>query len=213
MNIVLLGAPGVGKGTIAEILSKKFAIPHISTGDIFREAVASQSELGKQVKHYLDSGELVPDALVIAVVKERLSKEDAKKGFLLDGFPRTIAQADAMSDSIGIQVILNFVAERKKIIERLSGRRTCSKCKTTYHVKNMPPKKEGICDKCAGDLIQRSDEMPAVISKRLQVYEEQTKPLIDYYRNEGILADIDANYDVGEIGKIIKQCEDAIKNV
>ncbi|MFH1181399.1 MAG: adenylate kinase [Candidatus Woesearchaeota archaeon] len=213
MNIVILGAPGVGKGTCSEILAKKYGIPHISTGDIFRQAVASQSELGKRVKRYLDSGELVPDELVIAVVKERLEKDDAHKGFILDGFPRTIAQADAMKDFKDIHVILNFVADRKKIVERLSGRRTCSKCKSIYHVKNSPPKKEGICDKCSGELVQRSDETPAVIMKRLSVYEQETKPLTDYYRNEGILADINANYDMVEIEKIIKQCERAIQNV
>lgn len=213
MNIVILGAPGVGKGTCAGILAKKYGIPHISTGDIFREAVAGQSELGQKVKAYLDSGELVPDELVIAVAKERLEKEDVKNGFLLDGFPRTIAQAEAMREFKEIHVILNFVAEKKKIVERLSGRRTCSKCKSIYHINNLPPKEEGKCDKCSGELVQRSDEAPAVIMKRLAVYEEETKPLTDYYRNEGILADIDANYDLDEIEKIIKQCEEAIQNV
>ncbi|MBN2454673.1 adenylate kinase [Candidatus Woesearchaeota archaeon] len=212
MNIVLLGAPGVGKGTCAEVLAKKHSIPHISSGDIFREAVAGESELGKKVKQYLDRGELVPDELTVEVIRQRLEKDDCKKGFLLDGFPRTIAQAESLKKFSKIDHILNFTAVKKLIVERLSGRRTCRKCGAIYHIKYFPPKLEGVCDKCGGELYQRSDEAPDVVMKRLAVYEEQTKPLIDYYRNEGTLTDIDANYPAEEIGKIIEQCEEAIKN-
>ncbi len=212
MNIVLLGPPGVGKGTVAVILSQKYSIPHISTGNMLREAVAKGTALGKQAKEFMDAGRLVPDELVTKMVQERLSQPDCKKGFILDGYPRTSAQARALQEFAAVGAVLDFKAPFKTIVERISGRRTCSnsKCSATYHVRYSPPKKEGVCDKCGGELYQRSDEQPGIITERLRVYEEQNKPLIDYYRNEGILGEIDASYHITEIGKIVKQCEKMI---
>ncbi|MBI2550431.1 adenylate kinase [Candidatus Woesearchaeota archaeon] len=207
MNIVLLGPPGVGKGTVAEILTGKYKIPHISTGNMLREAVAKGTSLGTRAKVYIDAGQLVPDELVTTMVRDRVAQPDCSKGFILDGYPRTSAQARALQEFAAIDVVLNFTAPPKTIIERISGRRTCRTCSATYHIKYSPPKKEGACDKDGGELYQRSDEKPGIITERLKVYEEQNKPLIDYYRNEGLLSDIDASYHITEIGKIVKQCE------
>jgi adenylate kinase len=211
MNIILLGSPGVGKGTYATILSKKYAIPHISTGDIFREAVKKNTELGRKVREFLDKGELVPDNIVIQVVKERLDESDAKKGFLLDGYPRTIPQAETLEKFKKIDKVLNFVAPEKTIMDRISGRRVCRKCGAIYHIINMKPKVDGICDKCCGELYQRSDEKPEVVKIRLKEYNKKTKPLIDYYKKKGLLANINANFSIGEVDKIISQCEIALK--
>ena len=211
MNIILLGSPGVGKGTYATLLAKKYKIPHISTGDIFREAVKEKSELGIKVKEFLDRGELVPDDITILVIKERLKKNDVNVGFLLDGFPRTITQAEALENFKKIDKVLNFVAPEKTIMDRLSGRRICKKCGAIYHLINIKPKVEGICDKCSGELYQRSDEKPNVIKKRLKEYNKKTKPLIDYYKKKGLLANINANFSIGEVDKIISQCEIALK--
>ncbi|MBI2142751.1 adenylate kinase [Candidatus Woesearchaeota archaeon] len=211
MNIVLLGPPGVGKGTVAAILSRKHKLPHISTGNMLREAIAKGTALGKQAKGFVDAGKLVPDELVTKMVKERVSQPDCKGGFILDGYPRTSAQAKALQDFAAVDAVLDFKAPFKVIIERISGRRTCSKCSATYHVKYSPPKKENICDRCGGELYQRSDEKPGIITERLKVYEEQNKPLIDYYRNEGLLSDIDASFHITEIGKIVKQCDAVLK--
>jgi len=207
MNIVILGAPGVGKGTYAEFLSDKYVIPKISVGDLFRSAIKDETELGKKIKDYVSSGDLVPDEIVIELVKNRLQEDDCRRGFLLDGYPRTVAQAEAMGKFKKIDVALNFVAPDEVIMSRIGGRRTCSKCGAIYHVKNVPPKVEGICDRCGGRLIQRSDEKPEVIKNRLVVYREKTKPVIDYLRKKGLLVDIDAHYDIEEIDKIISQCE------
>jgi adenylate kinase len=203
MNIVILGPPGVGKGTYAEILSKRYNIPKISVGDLFRKAIKD----GKKIKEYVSSGDLVPDEIVIELVKNRLKEDDCRKGFLLDGYPRTVAQAEAMEKFKKIDAALNFVAPDDIIMSRIGGRRTCSKCGAIYHVKNIPPKVEGICDRCDGKLIQRSDEKPEVIKNRLMVYREKTKPVVDYLRKKGALVDIDAHYDIKEVDKIIFQCE------
>ena len=211
MNIVLLGPPGVGKGTVAGILSGKYKIPHISTGNMLREAIAKDTSLGKQAKEFVDAGRLVPDELVTRMVKERVAQPYCKSGFILDGYPRTSAQAKALQEFGAIDSVLDFKAPFKTIIERISGRRTCRKCGAVYHMKYSPPKREGICDKCGGELYQRSDEKPDIITERLKVYEEQNKPLIDYYRNEELMTEIDATYHITEIGKIVKQCEDVIK--
>ncbi len=207
MNIVILGPPGVGKGTYAGFLSKKYNIPKISVGDLFRKAIKDETELGKRIQGYVSSGDLVPDEIVIELVKNRLEEDDCKKGFLLDGYPRTVAQAEAMEKFKKIDAALNFVAPDEEIMSRIGGRRTCSKCGAIYHIKNIPPKVEGICDRCRGKLIQRSDEKPQVIKNRLVVYREKTKPVIDYLRKKGSLVDIDAHYNIEEIDKIISQCE------
>jgi adenylate kinase len=207
MNIVILGPPGVGKGTYAGFLSKKYSIPKISVGDLFRSAIKNRTELGKRIKNYVSSGELVPDETVIELVKNRLEEPDCKNGFLLDGYPRTVPQAEAMMNFKNIDVALNFVAPDEVIMERIGGRRTCSKCGAIYHIKNVPPTIEGVCDRCSGRLVQRSDEKPEVIKNRLNVYREKTKPVADYLREKGLLVDIDAHYDIEEIDKIIAQCE------
>jgi len=206
-NIVILGPPGVGKGTYAEFLSKKYGIPKISVGDLFRDAIKKRTELGKRIKDYVSSGELVPDETVIELVKNRLEEPDCKDGFLLDGYPRTVPQAEAMMNFKKVDAALNFVAPDEVIMERIGGRRTCSKCGAIYHIKNVPPTIEGICDRCSGRLIQRSDEKPEVIKNRLEVYREKTKPVADYLRKKGLLVDIDAHYDIEEIDKIIAQCD------
>jgi len=207
MNIVVLGSPGVGKGTYTRVLSKKYGIPTISVGDFFRRAIKDETELGKKTKDYVSRGELVPDEIVIDLVKNRLEEDDCKGGFLLDGYPRTVPQAEAMMKFKKIDVALNFVAPDEIIMSRIGGRRTCSKCGAIYHVKNVPPTIEGVCDRCSGRLIQRADEKPEVIKNRLIVYREKTKPVADYLRTKGLIADIDANYPIEEIDKIIVQCE------
>ena len=211
MNIVVLGPPGVGKGTYAAVLSKKHDIPTISVGDLFRTAIKNETALGKKIQGYVSSGDLVPDEVVIELVKNRLEEDDCKDGFILDGYPRTVPQAEAMEKFKKIDVALNFFAPDEVIMERIGGRRTCSKCGAIYHIKNVPPKVEGICDKCGGKLIQRADEKPEVIKNRLVVYREKTKPVADYLRRKGLIADIDANYPIEEIDKIIAQCEEHLK--
>jgi len=204
MNIVLLGSPGVGKGTYAGRLSERYGIPHISTGDILREEIKRDSELGRKVKKYVERGELVPDSIIIEVIKERLAADDCRKGFILDGFPRTLNQARALDNIVRVDVVFNFVAPKEVIIERLSGRRICRKCGAIYHIRYKPPKKPGVCDICGGELYQREDDKPEVIERRLEVYKEQTAPLIDYYSRKGLLVDIDASKEVDEV---IAQCE------
>ncbi len=193
MKLIFLGAPGAGKGTIAKMVMEKYNIPQISTGDIFRDNVKSETELGKKAKEYIDKGELVPDEITVGMVKERLIKDDCKNGYILDGFPRTIPQAEALANIGKIDKVIDFQARDDVIIQRLSGRRTCRKCGAIFHVVNIPPKVEGICDKCGGELVQRSDETEDVIKNRLEVYRKQTAPLIDYYEKKGMLAAVDAN--------------------
>ncbi len=213
MNIVILGPPGVGKGTYAEILSNKYDIPKISVGDLFRTAIKDETELGKKIKDYVSSGNLVPDETVIELVKNRLKEDDCRRGFLLDGYPRTVAQAEAIEQFNNIHYALNFVAPDEVIMSRIGGRRTCSKCGAIYHIKNIPPKVEGTCDRCGDKLIQRSDEKPEVIKNRLMVYREKTKPVVDYLRKKGLLVDIDASYNIEEINEIIAQCEKHLRGL
>ena len=213
MNIVILGSPGVGKGTYAKILSDKYTLPRISVGDLFRKAIRDETELGKKIKDYVSRGDLVPDEMVIELVKDRLQKDDCRSGFFLDGFPRTIAQAEAMEKFEKTDKVLNFVASDWVIMSRLGGRRTCRECGAIYHVKEIPPKVEGVCDRCGGRLYQRSDETPQAIKNRLRVYREKTKPVIDYFRKKGLLANIDANYQFEEIDKVISQCEKHLQNL
>ncbi len=209
MNVVLLGAPGVGKGTMAKKLSEHFKLPHISTGDILRANIRDNTPLGVKAKEFVDSGRLVPDELVTEMVKSSLGEERMSEGFFLDGYPRNVAQAKALKTFSSIDTVINFVAPKKVIIERLSGRRTCRKCGAIYHVRNIPPKKENVCDKCGSELYQRSDETPDVIMERLAVYQEETEPLTDFYRNEEILSDVDATKKVDEI---FRQCIEVLKN-
>jgi len=207
MNIVILGSPGAGKGTYTKILSDKYNIPRISVGDLFRKAIRNGTELGKKIKDYVSRGDLVPDEVVIKLVKERLQKDDCKNGFFLDGFPRTIAQAEAMEYFKKIDKVLNFVASDWVIMSRLGGRRTCRECGAIYHVKEVPPKVEGVCNLCGGRLYQRSDETPQAIKNRLRVYRDKTKPVIGYFRKRGLLAGIEASYAFEEVDKVISQCE------
>ncbi len=199
MNIILLGPPGIGKGTIAKMISAKYRLPHISTGDLFRENIAKKTKLGDEAKKYMDAGKLVPDNLVIDMLADRLEKTDCKNGFILDGFPRTILQAKALDKIAKIDVVINFEASEKTTIKRLGGRRTCSKCGHIYHLENMPPKKDGICDKCGGRLYLRDDDKPEVIKQRLKTYNELTAPLIAYYSGKGLLKEINAEKTPKEI--------------
>jgi adenylate kinase len=213
MNIVMLGSPGVGKGTYAKILSDKYNIPRISVGDLFRKAIRDETELGKKIRGYVSRGDLVPDEMVIELVKERLQEDDCRNGFFLDGFPRTIAQAEAMEKFKKVDKAFNFVASDGVIMSRLGGRRTCRECGAIYHVENIPSKVEGVCDRCGGGLYQRSDETSQAIKNRLRVYREKTKPVVDYFRKKGLLADIDANYQFEEVDKVISQCERHLQNL
>lgn len=192
MNLVFLGPPGAGKGTIASEAKNHFDIPHISTGDLFRSHIKGGTELGKQVQAILASGDLVPDSVTIAMVEDRFKQDDAKKGFILDGFPRTIAQADALSKMKNLDYVVNFVLDRDQIVARLSGRRMCKSTGRTYHILYNPPKVEGLDDETGEPLIQRDDDKPEAILNRLAVYEAQTAPLIEYYRERKLLLDIDA---------------------
>lgn len=188
MNIIFFGAPGAGKGTQAEIVSKKLDIPTISTGNMIREAIKNGTELGNTAKSYIDAGGLVPDEIVIGIIKDRLDNEDCKKGFILDGFPRTIPQAEALEAmGVRIDVVLNIQVSDEDIITRMSGRRTCPKCGGTYHIVFNPTKTEGICDNCGGELTIRKDDAPEVVKSRLEVYHKETEPLKEYYSDKGIL--------------------------
>lgn len=198
MKIIMLGAPGAGKGTHAKKITEKFGIPAISTGGIFRENIKNGTELGKKAKEYMDAGNLVPDELVCDLVVDRLKQDDCKNGYILDGFPRTIPQAEALTaalakDDDAIDYALEIFIEDQAIIDRMSGRRVCKSCGATYHVVNIPPKTEGVCDECDGELIVRDDDAPETVKKRLDVYHEQTAPLIDYYKKQGILKVIDGS--------------------
>ena len=194
MNLIFLGPPGVGKGTIAKLVCGEKGIIQISTGDLLRAAIADGSQLGIEAKGYMDAGKLVPDELVINLLKERITKPDCENGFILDGFPRTIPQADALGSSdVKIDNVITFSAKDETIIQRLSGRRTCKVCGAIFHIENIPPKVEGVCDKCEGELFQRDDDKPEAITKRLEVYRDQTAPLIDYYKSRNLLVDVDAN--------------------
>jgi len=192
MNLVLLGPPGVGKGTHADDVSMRYKIPKISTGDIFREEMKKQSKLGKEVSKYMETGRLVPDDIVIDVLENRINQRDCSNGYILDGFPRTIPQAEALEEITEVELVVNFVAKPKTIIDRITNRWTCKDCSAIYNSLFIKPKKEGICDKCGGELYQREDQKLEVVEHRLKVYEEETKPLIDYYKRKGLLKDLNA---------------------
>jgi adenylate kinase len=207
MRLVLLGAPGAGKGTQAKKLIEKYGIPQISTGDILRKAVTDGTPLGKEAKSYMDKGELVPDSVVIGLVKERLVKDDCKKGFILDGFPRNTSQAQTLDGVLAmmnmpITVALSVDVDKDDLMKRLTGRRTCKKCQQMYNVYSSPSKKDGICDKCGGELFQRDDDKEATIKNRLDVYDKSTAPLIEHYRKKGILKSV---MGVGNIDEIFNK--------
>ncbi|MBP5252025.1 MAG: adenylate kinase [Treponema sp.] len=199
MNFIFLGPPGAGKGTLASQVAEEYKIPQISTGDIFRENIKNQTELGKKVKAIMDAGGLVSDEVVLEIVDDRLKKDDCKNGFILDGFPRTIPQAEAF-EKLGIPVqVVNFEVDNQLIIDRLSNRRVCKSCKANFNVKFMPPKVEGVCDKCGGELFTRDDDKLESITHRLEVYRKETEPLIEFYRSRGKMTDINSARDSAEV--------------
>ncbi|GEN34809.1 MULTISPECIES: adenylate kinase [Aneurinibacillus] len=204
MNIILMGLPGAGKGTQGEKIVEKFGIPHISTGDMFRAAIKDETEMGKKAKSYMDQGLLVPDEVVIGIVKERLGKADCEKGFMLDGFPRTMAQAEALDATLAemersIDHVINIDVDRGILMDRLTGRRICKNCGATYHVIFNPPSQEGICDKCGGELYQRDDDNEATVATRLDVNIEQSAPILNYYKEKGLLRTIDGHQDIDKV--------------
>lgn len=200
MKIIMLGAPGAGKGTQAKMISQKYAIPHISTGDIFRMNIKEGTELGKKAKSYMDQGLLVPDELTVDLVVDRLQKEDCNNGFILDGFPRTIAQAEALKNANqSIDFAIDVDVPDENIVKRMEGRRACVACGATYHIVYNPTKAEGICDACGKELILRDDDKPETVTKRLNVYHDQTQPLIEYYGAEGILKTVDGTQNMDDV--------------
>ena len=210
LRAVLLGPPGAGKGTQAVRLVEKYEIPHISTGDIFRKNIKEGTELGKKAQEYMNAGALVPDELVVDLVKDRLQQDDCKNGFLLDGFPRTIFQAEKLDEflsesNLKMDIVLNLKVEKEALIKRLTGRRVCKDCGASYHIVNIPPKKEGVCDICGGELIQRKDDNIETVENRINVYEEQTAPLIGYYKEAGSLVDFDGEASLDEVFDAIVQ--------
>ena len=204
MKLILLGAPGAGKGTQAEVICEKFNIPAISTGNILREAIKNGTEMGLKAKSYIDNGNLVPDEVVIGIIKDRLAEDDCKNGFILDGFPRTIPQAEALdSMNIGIDCALSIEVADEKIMQRLSGRRVCLTCGATYHVDYKKPAKEGICNNCGAELVQRNDDKPETIADRLAVYHSQTEPLKDYYKKSGKLITVEGQEEVKDTTRLV----------
>ncbi len=204
MKIIMLGAPGAGKGTQAKMLAEKYDIPHISTGDIFRANIKNGTELGTKAKEYMDKGLLVPDELVVDLVVDRFKQDDCKNGYVLDGFPRTIPQAESLDAALEqindkVDFAVNVEVPDENIIRRMSGRRACVACGATYHIVHIPTKVEGICDKCGEELILREDDKPETVKKRLDVYHEQTQPLIDYYEGKNVLAEVDGTKDMNEV--------------
>ena len=210
MKIIMLGAPGAGKGTQAKMIAEKYGLPHISTGDIFRANIKNGTELGKEAKEYMDKGLLVPDELTVRLLLDRVAKEDCKNGYVLDGFPRTIPQAevlDAELEKLGEKVdyAVNVDVPVENIVNRMSGRRACLSCGATYHIVSIPPKKEGVCDVCGSELVLRDDDRPETVQNRLKVYHEQTQPLIDFYEKKGVLRSVDGTLPMEEVfGAITK---------
>ena len=204
MRLIFLGPPGVGKGTQAEFVAKEFGIPKLSTGDLLRDSVQKKTTLGLKAKEFMDRGELVPDEVVIGLVREKLNSAECQNGFLLDGFPRTVPQADQLeillnSKGDGLDRVLYFTLPKNEIVKRISGRRSCPQCKAVYHVQAIPPKKNGICDVCGADLIQRNDDKPETIESRLGVYHEQTAPLIEYYKAKNVLSELEGSGAVNDV--------------
>lgn len=209
----MLGAPGAGKGTQAKLIAEKYGIPHISTGDIFRANIKEGTDLGKEAKEYMDKGQLVPDDLTVRILLDRVSKDDCVDGYVLDGFPRTIPQAEVLDTEVAklgesIDFAIDVDVPDENIVRRMGGRRACLKCGATYHVEHIPPKQEGICDKCGSELVLRDDDKPETVKKRLEVYHKQTQPLIDYYSKQNILRTVDGTQDMNDVfSDIVKLLE------
>ncbi|WP_337540763.1 adenylate kinase [Suilimivivens sp.] len=204
MKIIMLGAPGAGKGTQAKMIAEKYSIPHISTGDIFRYNIKNGTELGKEAKKYMDQGLLVPDELTVKILLDRVAQDDCKNGYVLDGFPRTIPQAEVLEEALTklgdrIDYAINVEVPDENIVKRMSGRRACVNCGATYHIEHVPPKKEGICDNCGSELILRDDDKPETVKNRLSVYHKQTQPLIDFYNGKGVLRTVDGTVDMKDV--------------
>lgn len=204
MKIIMLGAPGAGKGTQAKMIAEKYGIPHISTGDIFRYNIKNGTELGKEAKKYMDQGLLVPDELTVKILLDRVAQDDCKNGYVLDGFPRTIPQAEVLEEALTklgdrIDYAINVEVPDENIVKRMSGRRACVNCGATYHIEHVPPKKEGICDNCGSELILRDDDKPETVKNRLSVYHKQTQPLIDFYNGKGVLRTVDGTVDMKDV--------------
>lgn len=210
MKIIMLGAPGAGKGTQAEMISEKYHLPHISTGDIFRANIKNGTELGREAKSYMDKGLLVPDELTVRILLDRVAKEDCKEGYILDGFPRNIPQAEVLDAELAklgdkIDAAIDIEVPDENIIARMAGRRACTSCGATYHIVNVPPKKEGVCDKCGEALVLRDDDREETVRNRLNVYHEQTQPLIDFYQKKGVLKTLDGTKDMMDVFKEITE--------
>ena len=204
MKIIMLGAPGAGKGTQAKMIADKYSVPHISTGDIFRANIKNGTELGQEAKKYMDQGLLVPDELTVKILLDRVANEDCKNGYVLDGFPRTIPQAEVLDKALTelsdkIDYAINVDVPDENIIKRMSGRRACLACGATYHIEHVPPVQEGICDRCGKELVLRDDDQPETVKNRLNVYHEQTQPLIDFYTNKGVLKTVDGTVDMKDV--------------
>jgi adenylate kinase len=204
VRLILLGPPGAGKGTQAAGIVEKYNVPHISTGDIFRKNIKEKTDLGVKAKEYIDKGLLVPDEIVVAIVKDRLEEADCKEGFLLDGFPRTVNQARALDEAlknmeVNLNEVVNINVDKEVLVGRAVGRRICKECGATFHIEFNPAKQEGLCDKCGGELYQRADDTAETVSKRIEVYINETQPLIDYYKEKGILVTIDGQQDINKV--------------
>ncbi len=204
MKIIMLGAPGAGKGTQAKMIAENYKVPHISTGDIFRANIKNGTELGMEAKKYMDQGQLVPDELTVKILLDRVAKDDCKNGYVLDGFPRTIPQAEVLDKALqelsdAIDFAINVDVPDENIVKRMSGRRACLSCGATYHIEHIPPKTEGICDVCGKELVLRDDDKPETVLNRLQVYHEQTQPLIDFYTKKGVLHTVDGTVDMKDV--------------
>ncbi|MCM1268722.1 MAG: adenylate kinase [Bacteroidales bacterium] len=210
MKIIMLGAPGAGKGTQAKMIADTYGIPHVSTGDIFRMNIKNGTQLGMEAKTYMDQGLLVPDELTVRILLDRVAQDDCKNGYVLDGFPRTIPQAEVLEDALTklgdrIDYAINVEIPDENIIRRMGGRRACLSCGATYHIEHVPPKKEGVCDQCGQELVLRDDDKPETVKNRLNVYHEQTQPLIDFYAKKGVLKSVDGTQDMQDVFGAIKE--------
>ncbi|MCI9072468.1 MAG: adenylate kinase [Lachnospiraceae bacterium] len=208
MKIIMLGAPGAGKGTQAKMIAEKYGIPHVSTGDIFRANIKNGTELGMEAKKYMDQGLLVPDELTVKILLDRVAQEDCQKGYVLDGFPRTIPQAEVLDKALAelgeeIDYAVNVDVPDENIVKRMSGRRACLACGATYHIEHIPPKQEGVCDNCGQSLVLRDDDKPETVQNRLKVYHDQTQPLIDFYTAKGVLRTVDGTVDMKDVFEAI----------